>query len=65
MKVHITDNMKVRENITEGLKQNGGYCPCINNSYGKERYKCMCQSFIEDTPVGKACHCGLYIKDEQ
>lgn len=65
MKVTVTSNIELKDSVRKALKENGGYCPCVLNSRGKEKYKCMCQSFIEDTPVGKACHCGLYIKDEQ
>ena len=65
MKVSVTTDVELRDSIRKALTANEGYCPCVLNSKGKPEYKCMCQSFIEDTPVGKTCHCGLYIKDEQ
>ena len=64
MKVHITEDAELRNSVRNALKMNDGYCPCILNSKGKEEYKCMCRDFIENTPAGEHCHCGLYIKDE-
>ena len=65
MKAHVTNDIELRDSIRASLKENDGYCPCVLGSKGKEEYKCMCQNFINNTPVGDACHCGLYIKDEQ
>ena len=65
MKVHITQNLQLREKIQTALKRNQGYCPCVVNSLDNPEYKCMCKDFLNNTPVGQACHCGLYIKDEQ
>ena len=65
MKVHVTNDIELRNTIREGLINNDGYCPCILKSKGKPEYKCMCQDFLNNTPVGQSCHCGLYIKDEQ
>ncbi len=63
MKKHFTDDLELRQAILERLKNNGGYCPCVVQSYGKPQYKCLCENFRLHTPVGEACHCGLYIKD--
>ena len=65
MKIHVTDNTKLAEGIRKGLLKNDGYCPCVFHSNGKEEYLCPCKNFREEVPVGEACHCGLYIKDEQ
>ena len=65
MKVHSTPDVEVRNLIIKGLRENDGYCPCIMNSKGKEEYRCMCEDFRKNVPVGETCHCGLYIKDEQ
>lgn len=65
MKVHSTSDVEIRNLIIKGLRENDGFCPCIINSKGKEEYRCMCEDFRNNTPVGKTCHCGLYIKDEQ
>lgn len=65
MKVHVTSNEELKQLIRRGLKDNDGYCPCVINSKGHEQYKCMCEDFLNNVPVGQHCHCGLYIKDEQ
>ena len=65
MKVHVTEDKELQTVIRQGLKENDGYCPCVFQSRGKEEYKCLCQDFINNIPVGQSCHCGLYIKDEQ
>lgn len=65
MKIHATSDENLKKLIRKGLKENGGYCPCVANSKGQEKYKCMCEDFLNNTPVGESCHCGLYIKDEQ
>ena len=64
MKIHINPNKEIAEMIRQGLRENDGYCPCIINSYGQEKYKCMCEDFRLNTKAGQPCHCGLYIKDE-
>lgn len=65
MKVHSTSNVELRKMIVAGLRENDGFCPCVIDSKGKEEYRCMCQDFRENVAIGEACHCGLYIKDEQ
>ena len=64
MKVHVTENEELKILIREALKKNDGYCPCVANSKGNEKYRCMCQDFLDNVQVGETCHCGLYIKDE-
>ena len=64
MKVHITPDKALQDLILQGLRKNDGYCPCIMNSKGNKEYKCICKDMRENVPVGNACHCGLYIKDE-
>ena len=44
--------------ITEAVKLNDNYCPCL--SYKNEDTKCPCKEFREQTEPGE-CHCGLYI----
>ena len=65
MKIHINTDKELVQTIREGLRKNDGYCPCVLNSKGKEEYRCICKEMREQVPVGQACHCGLYIKDEQ
>ena len=47
------------EEITEAVKLNDNYCPCL--SYKNEDTKCMCKNFrdSEDTDF---CHCGRFYK---
>lgn len=61
MKIHVTDDVELREQIRQALKDNGGYCPCRLEKTPEN--KCMCREFLEQG-VG-ACHCGLYIKTEE
>lgn len=65
MKIHVTENKELASIIREGLKENNGYCPCIANSKGQEKYKCMCEDFLYNVKSGESCHCGLYIKEEE
>lgn len=64
MKAHVTDDIELRDSIRKKLKENDGYCPCVINSNGVAKYKCICEDFIYNVPVGQSCHCGLYVKEE-
>lgn len=63
MKVELNKDIKIVEQIQEGLKQKDGYCPC---KVGKiEDNKCMCKEFreqIADPNFEGYCYCGLYYK---
>lgn len=52
MKIHVTDNLELANLIRQGLKENEGYCPCIANSKGQEKYKCICEDMREHVEVG-------------
>ncbi|MBO7093860.1 MAG: ferredoxin thioredoxin reductase catalytic beta chain [Spirochaetia bacterium] len=63
--MHITENTdkEIVNNIREGLKRTGGYCPCRLKKLPE--YKCMCQEFrdqIKDPDFEGFCHCLLYYK---
>ncbi len=60
VKVVVSDNKDLVEDIRRLLKENGGYCPCklVKN----EDSICMCKEF-RDGGLGE-CHCGLYVKVE-
>ena len=63
--MHITENpdKEIVNNITEGLKRTGGYCPCRLKKLPE--YKCMCKEFrdqIKDPDFEGFCHCLLYYK---
>ncbi len=64
MRIHVNEDKELVDTIRRGLKENEGYCPCVFESRGKDEYRCLCEDFRLRTPVGSACHCGLYIKDE-
>ena len=61
MKVKVTDNVELRDEIRQKLKENNGYCPCRLEKIPEN--KCMCKEFIEQQKLGP-CHCGLYEKVE-
>jgi len=64
MKIHINPDKELVATIRQGLVENDGYCPCIYQSRGNEKYKCLCEDFRNNVQPGHQCHCGLYIKDE-
>jgi ferredoxin-thioredoxin reductase catalytic subunit len=54
-----SDNAKYEE-ITQAVKDNGGYCPCELEK--NEDTKCMCKAFKESKDKGE-CHCGRFVKE--
>lgn len=60
MKIHVTNNVELRDQIRQALKDNGGYCPCRLEK--TEDTKCMCKEFLEQE--SGPCHCGLYVKEK-
>lgn len=61
MRIKVSDNKELVENIRTKLKENGGYCPCRIER--NEDTKCICKEFREQK--SGECHCGLYIKYEE
>lgn len=61
MKIKVTEDKEVANQIRAALKANSGYCP--RKLVKNEDTKCMCKEFLEQG-VGE-CHCGLYIKTEE
>lgn len=59
MRIHVTNNIKLRDQIRQALKENQNYCPCKLEKIPEN--KCMCKEFIEQE-YGP-CHCGLYVKE--
>ena len=57
-KIEISQDKELVAAIREGLKNNGGYCPCQVQK--NERTKCICLNFLEGED--EWCHCGLYRK---
>lgn len=64
MKIHVNSDKDLVNAIRQGLRENDGYCPCIANSKGQDKYKCLCEDFRKNVKPHEMCHCGLYIKDE-
>ena len=58
VKIRLTEDLDLVNEIKEQLKQNDGYCPCRLDKTPDT--KCMCKEFREQY-VG-ICHCGLYEK---
>ena len=63
MKVAVSEDEELVSSVRQKLKENDGYCPC--QIFHTPDTKCMCLDFRTQTPVGQACHCGLYIKTEE
>ena len=61
MRIKVSDNKEVVEEVRKKLKENFGYCPC--KLFKNEDTKCICKEFREQTELGE-CHCGLYVKVE-
>lgn len=61
MKIKLTEDIELREQIQQSLKDNDNYCPCRLER--TEDTKCMCKEFREQKQG--PCHCGLYIKTEK
>lgn len=62
MRVTVTTNIELKNEIQNKLKENGGYCPCCIEHTPET--KCMCKNFIEEVAAGEYCHCGLFYKAE-
>ena len=62
MKYRLVEDKYVVDFIKQRLNQNGGYCPSVLDSYGKEEFKCPCENFKEAVKKGETCQCGLYVK---
>ena len=65
MKIRYNPNEEIVRVVKEGLKQTGGYCPCIREQ--SEDTKCMCKEFreqIRDPEFEGFCHCMLYYKEK-
>ena len=59
LRIRLTDDHDLRDEIRQALQLNGGYCPCSLDKTDDTR--CMCKAFREQQMMG-SCHCGLYIK---
>lgn len=65
MKIRLNSDKELVRNVREGLKQKGGYCPCVIAK--NDDTKCMCKEFreqIADPDFEGYCHCMLYYKEK-
>ena len=65
MKIRYNPNEEIVRVVKEGLKQTGGYCPCVRER--SEDTKCMCKEFreqIRNPEFEGFCHCMLYYKEK-
>lgn len=66
MAVRLNDNKQIVQEIREGLKNTGGYCPCRVER--TDETKCICKEFKEqmaDPDFEGYCHCMLYYKSRE
>lgn len=59
LKIIKNPNKEIYDSITQAVKDNNGYCPCL--LIKDESTKCICENFKNQTTEGK-CHCDRYIK---
>lgn len=59
MRIIPNPNKEEYEIITQKVKENDGYCPCM--LIKNEDTKCMCKSFREQKEG--FCHCGRFKKE--
>jgi hypothetical protein len=59
MKIYKNPNPQEFAEISEAVKLNDGYCPCLLNK--NDDTKCMCKDF-RDSTESDFCHCGRYYK---
>ena len=66
MKIILNPNKEIADLVKQGLKKNGGYCPCRRER--TDDFKCMCKEFreqIADPNFEGFCHCMLYYKSNK
>ena len=61
MKIKVTEDTELANQIRAKLKERNGLCSC--KLIDAPENHCMCKEFLEQG-VGE-CHCGLYIKIEK
>lgn len=61
MRIKVSEDKELVQEIREKLKENDNYCPCRIEKTPDT--KCMCKEFREQS-IGE-CHCGLYVKVEE
>lgn len=59
LKIRKNPDTKIYETVTQKVKDNDGYCPCMIEKSNDT--KCICKDFKEQDSEGE-CHCGRYFK---
>jgi hypothetical protein len=59
LKIIPNPNGEMYNQVSESVKENEGYCPCMLEK--DEDTKCICKDFREQNFEG-LCHCGRFIK---
>ena len=59
LKIIKNPDDNVYQEITQAVKDNDGYCPCM--IYKSDDTTCPCKEFREQVIEGE-CHCGRYLK---
>lgn len=65
MRVKVTDDLWLKREVKQKLRENNGYCPCA--LVHEPDTHCICKDFrdkIEHGYIGP-CNCGLYINYEE
>ena len=57
--IKLQEDLKLRQEIQQAVKDNDGYCPCKLQKIPEN--KCMCLEFRNQEKG--YCHCGLYYKE--
>ena len=60
MKIKKNPDKEIVDEVTQKLKENGGYCPCSIEK--NEDTICMCKEFRDNEEMTE-CHCGLFIRE--
>jgi ferredoxin-thioredoxin reductase catalytic subunit len=61
MKIIKNPDEEIYNSVTQAVKDNDGYCPCMLTR--TDDSKCICKEFRQQESEGE-CHCGRYIKVE-
>ena len=59
LKIIKNPDDNVYQEITQAVKDNDGYCPCMISK--SDDTNCPCKEFREQVIEGE-CHCGRYLK---
>jgi hypothetical protein len=59
LKIIPNPNKQKYDEMTQAVKDNNGYCPCLLEA--SDDTLCICKEFKEQNVEGE-CHCGRYVK---